>query len=214
MAINKIVTIQQIKAARALLGWSQDDLSAASGLSKPALANFERGASHSRIDTIESISGTLEKAGIEFLDDGVRCVKDRLEVETFQNADAIQLLWEDIHQTLEAGEERLISNVDEKRFLAATRNAFAEMMQRYEAKGITGRILSQEGDTNFADPTSTYRWVSKSRFRDIAYYVYADKYAMLLWEPKPRVILIKNKIVADSYRKQFERLWKEAQVPK
>lgn len=210
----QLITLQQVKAARALLGWSQEDLAKLCGMSKPALANFERGAAHSRINNLNSIRNVFEKAGIEFItDEGVRLVRDRLEVQLFNDKDNIERLWEDIYNTLKEGEERLISSVDESKFTAATKEKFPAMMQRYKEKGIKGRILSLEGDRNFADPTSQYRWISTSQFQDIAYYVYGDKYAVLLWEPSPRVILIKNKIMAENYRKQFNRHWSEAKIP-
>jgi transcriptional regulator with XRE-family HTH domain len=212
--MTQLITIQQVKAARALLGWSQDDLAKLCGMSKPALANFERGATSSRINNLNSVRNTFENAGIEFItDEGVRLVRDRLEVQIFNDKDNISLLWEDIYNTLEPGEERLISSVDESKFTAATKEAFPAMMQRYKEKGIKGRILSLEGDRNFADPTSQYKWVPKSQFHDIAYYIYGDKYAILLWEPAPRVILIKNKVMAENYRKQFNRHWFEAKIP-
>ncbi len=58
-----------VKAARALLGWSQEDLAAASGLSVPTIKRLEAvdgplGGYPSTVDTIKS---TLEAAGIEFL---------------------------------------------------------------------------------------------------------------------------------------------------
>jgi transcriptional regulator with XRE-family HTH domain len=65
------ISIRQIKAARSLLGWSQDDLAAASGVSKPTIGRLEA------IDTNEPIGGrpetgealvmALEKAGVEFI---------------------------------------------------------------------------------------------------------------------------------------------------
>lgn len=62
------VSIRQIKAARALLGWSQDDLAARSGVSQPTIKRLEAqgGPMGGRAETGEKIRRTLEKAGIEF----------------------------------------------------------------------------------------------------------------------------------------------------
>ena len=208
------ITISQIKAARALLGWTQDLLAEAASLSKPALANIERGMANPRQSTLAAIQTALESAGIEFTDGpGLRLAHDRLDVQVFRGHDAIDRLWDDIYTTLQMGEERLISGVDENKFKKSTQDRFDSMMKRYEDKGITGRILSLTGDRNFADPTSSYRWIQKDRFLDIAYYVYADKYATLLWEPSPRVVMIHNTVMADNYRAQFNRHWDMAEVP-
>jgi predicted transcriptional regulator len=66
-----LVTIRQIKAARALLGWSQADLAKGSGVSEPTIARLEaiEGAVGGRQGTAEKIRAALEKAGVEFIDE-------------------------------------------------------------------------------------------------------------------------------------------------
>jgi transcriptional regulator with XRE-family HTH domain len=63
------VSIRQIKAARALLGWSQEQLAAYSGVSVPTIKRLEAqdGKLGGRIDTGEKIGMALEKAGIDFI---------------------------------------------------------------------------------------------------------------------------------------------------
>jgi transcriptional regulator with XRE-family HTH domain len=57
-------SIAQIRAARALLGWSQGDLADAAALSRPTVERAERtGVSD---DTQMRIRLALEKAGVEF----------------------------------------------------------------------------------------------------------------------------------------------------
>ncbi len=71
MSIRK-VSIRQIKAARALVGWSQTDLAKASGVSEPTLKRLESayGDLGGRADTIAKIIAALEKANVEFLAEG------------------------------------------------------------------------------------------------------------------------------------------------
>jgi transcriptional regulator with XRE-family HTH domain len=78
------ISICQIKAARSLLGWSQDDLAAHSGVSKPTIGRLE---SYETADTIggrretaEKLVAALESAGIQFIGEngggvGVRLAK-------------------------------------------------------------------------------------------------------------------------------------------
>jgi transcriptional regulator with XRE-family HTH domain len=61
-----IITHQQCKAARDLLGWAQDDLSKKSKITKSTIADFERGVRNLRMGTLETIVDTFEKAGIRF----------------------------------------------------------------------------------------------------------------------------------------------------
>lgn len=70
MSILK-VSIRQIKAARALLAWSQGDLAEAAGVSIPTVKRLEAldGPLGGRSDTIAKIVAALEHAGIEFIDE-------------------------------------------------------------------------------------------------------------------------------------------------
>ena len=65
------MTTQQIKAARALLEWSQSDLARRSGISEPTIARLESVAGElgGRPRTVEQIVSTLKAAGIEFIDE-------------------------------------------------------------------------------------------------------------------------------------------------
>jgi predicted transcriptional regulator len=64
-----LVTTRQIKAARALLAWSQADLADRSGISEPTVARLEAidGELGGREDTTQKIRAAIETAGIEFI---------------------------------------------------------------------------------------------------------------------------------------------------
>jgi len=63
------VSVRQIKAARAMLGWSQADLARESRVSEPTIKRLEShdGDLGGRVDTSEKILVTLENAGVIFL---------------------------------------------------------------------------------------------------------------------------------------------------
>ena len=65
-----MLTSPQIKAARALLGWSQPALAQASGLSLPTIVRMESklGPGRSSAANVESVQVALEAAGITFLE--------------------------------------------------------------------------------------------------------------------------------------------------
>ncbi len=77
-----MISIRQLKAARALLAWSQGDLAQASGISEPTIARLEStdGPIGGRADTATALVAALEKAGVEFIAEngggaGVRLAK-------------------------------------------------------------------------------------------------------------------------------------------
>ena len=64
------VSIRQIKAARALLGWSQEELAVAAQISIPTIKRLEASDGHmgGRSETGDKIKKALQMAGIEFID--------------------------------------------------------------------------------------------------------------------------------------------------
>ena len=63
---------RQIKAARALVGWTMPDLAEASGVSRSTIADYERAARTPTADSVKDMAEALERVGVEFLPDGVR----------------------------------------------------------------------------------------------------------------------------------------------
>ncbi|WP_173980529.1 helix-turn-helix transcriptional regulator [Magnetospirillum sp. UT-4] len=61
------ITPAQSRAARALLGFSQQELADRAKVGKQTLADFERGARTPYHRTLRDIEATLEDAGIEFI---------------------------------------------------------------------------------------------------------------------------------------------------
>ena len=81
MSILK-VSIRQLKAARNLIGWSQEQLAAFAGISLPTIKRLEskEGWLAGRPTTVYKIRAALEDGGIEFIDEngggaGVRLKK-------------------------------------------------------------------------------------------------------------------------------------------
>jgi transcriptional regulator with XRE-family HTH domain len=84
------VSIRQVKAARALLSWSQEQLASAANVSVPTIKRLEAndGPLGGRPDTGEKIEAALVKAGIAFIEEngggpGVR-LRKRIESKPSQ----------------------------------------------------------------------------------------------------------------------------------
>jgi transcriptional regulator with XRE-family HTH domain len=60
-----MITDRQVRAARALLAWKQEDLARASGLSLATIQNVERGADV-RLATLRKIKLAFTDAGLTF----------------------------------------------------------------------------------------------------------------------------------------------------
>lgn len=66
------MTGEQIRAARALLGWKAADLAEKSGISVPTVQRLDstKGQLSGRYETIEAVRSAFTAAGIQFLDNG------------------------------------------------------------------------------------------------------------------------------------------------
>jgi len=64
-----LITSAQIRAARAMLDWSREELSKKSGVGISALMRFEaaEGVPSGKIQTLQLVQGAFETAGIEFI---------------------------------------------------------------------------------------------------------------------------------------------------
>ncbi|WP_096700829.1 helix-turn-helix domain-containing protein [Magnetospirillum sp. 15-1] len=62
-----MISARQIRAARALLGWSQQDLADRAIISVNALRRLEGEQVDPRLSTIAAVKTALESAGIDFL---------------------------------------------------------------------------------------------------------------------------------------------------
>jgi transcriptional regulator with XRE-family HTH domain len=65
-----MLTAAQIRAARALIGWSQPALAKASGISLPTVVRMEgqQGPGRSSAANVDAVRRALETAGVVFLD--------------------------------------------------------------------------------------------------------------------------------------------------
>jgi transcriptional regulator with XRE-family HTH domain len=66
-SINNAISAPLCRAARALVGWSQDDLAAVSGVPKRTIARLELGEAAPQHRTSARLRFALERAGVEFI---------------------------------------------------------------------------------------------------------------------------------------------------
>lgn len=65
-----MISIEQIRAARGLLGWSQSELAEAAARSLPTIKRLERESDDGPAvseDVRDAVRAALEKAGVEFI---------------------------------------------------------------------------------------------------------------------------------------------------
>src|SRR6202040_911139 len=69
--IGETMQPEQMRAARAALNWSLDDLAAASGVHRNTLSNFETRKYDGEPEKLAAVKHTLESAGVIFIEENI-----------------------------------------------------------------------------------------------------------------------------------------------
>jgi transcriptional regulator with XRE-family HTH domain len=209
---------RQIRAARALLNWSEEDLASATGIHLSSIKDVESNLSIPCQTTLLSIQDTFEKAGIEFLlGNGVRPRKQ--PVMMLHGVGAYWALLDDITKTLaESGGEVCVLGMDEARVAQALDHdplEGGEKLSRYvmslQKNRLRSRSIIKTGDTNIMAPISWYRSVSEDYFAPQPLYIYANKVGILHLGPPFKAIIYDNPEIAAALRKTFNFIWDHAE---
>ncbi len=181
-----MITVNQIKAARALINWTQKDLSTKSGISLAAINKLERELVSPRQFTLNTLQQTFEREGVEFTaGPGVRMTEEIFSIQVLDKGNVHLKLLNDIDNTLkdtQGKKEFLLCGLDNRR-LKDWRDKIDKQQMTFQEHGISFRALVCEGDTMFlpyVDVQKTYRWIPKALFTQMLYYVYDNKYAFML----------------------------------
>ncbi len=215
---TQLASLAQIRAARALLNWTQADLAKASKLSLTAINKFEREAGNPRLNTLRKIQDAFEQNGVEFQDGpGLRLRGEIFTFTMLDRGDVIADLFDDVvttclAQNLPGGN---YMNVRETDFAASGLEASKHLARRLRQFNLHDRVLVEEGDNYLMFPpdTTRYRWLPKILFGITSFIVYGTKFAILLWGPPVRATIIENPSVAAAYAKQFEFFWNQSKEP-
>ena len=209
-----MITVSQIRAARALLNWTQGDLAQKCGLSLRALNSIERGLAQPRLDNLRAIQETFEKADIEFQEfDGVRRRTERLEILKFEGPHCMEQHLIDVMQTMQTPGEVLMSLGSEKKFLGLRSKTLDDYFAHLARHGSADRGLVAHGDTYVIGRPSAYRWMAPEAFGQSAYVVYDNTVVFFIPKKPSRTILVRSPSMAGMFRAQFEYNWKMAETP-
>lgn len=199
----------QVRAARGLLGWSQDDLAKATKLSKGTIRNLEGGAMSPRHATMSIIQQALEQSGIEFTgNEGVRRRYD--EIRIYQGPNSCDEFFDDmLHAVNEQGGEVLCvlrSHEITTECCGITKTAlgrFASISKITPVKCLVGESL----ESSLLSPSFQFRTILKQHAGPVSYFVYGRFYAVILAEDPPRFVIFSSLSATLEHRSHFFALW-------
>lgn len=206
---------RQIKAARALLDWSQEDLAEATNLSIATIRKLELGYISPRSSTTDVLRQALEGAGIEFTDaEGVR--RRQEEIKIYQGAHGCLSFFEDIVATSKKSGSELLAVASSDLALSYLFGAepgryLEEAVARQEVVKVK-IILTDTFDLPLSTPRLEYRSLSSNYVDPMPFCVYGDKYALVAASDSriSKIVVVQSSTAARSSRRHFESMWEKA----
>ncbi|MBI4447955.1 helix-turn-helix domain-containing protein [Candidatus Woesearchaeota archaeon] len=138
--------------------------------------------------------------------------KQQLSVETYKGKNILRIALRDIINLIkEKKGEVLCTAVDESIPLQQYKTICNQYERDLLHYGIKERVIIKEGAKGlFKKGTSKYRRIAEKFFNENPIQIYGDNVQILVWGNPDHLIIIRNKGVAEAYRKQFELMWKIA----
>jgi len=207
-------TIHQIKAARALLNWTQNDLADRAGLHVNAVNNAERGLSAPRGGTMEKMTLALEAGGVAFIGHrGVELRAHAVEVTKFEGKNFLRQLTDDILEALQGPGDDIISLIaDIRAFDARDTAENARYYNEKTARGFTERMITADMPGFYPKNAEGFRVLPQHMLGPVDIFVYGDRTAFVVWSQNEAVVL-KNRDLAFTQKMYLESLWEEGREP-
>jgi transcriptional regulator with XRE-family HTH domain len=207
-----MITIEQIRAGRALLGWTQKQLASAAGLSVRALNMIELGQVVPRADTLRQLYESLSSQQIKFEPDhGVKLLTDRLDITRFEGLTSKEALMEDIIQQLRwrGGTSYYVGPFEEEfaRLNRTVLNAFYKQCWDYNIREMN---ITEKGYTQFVAKPKFYRWLERDQLGEMAFCVYHDTTALFTGPKGDQIVILRNRGIANYFLRQHKSLWQRA----
>jgi transcriptional regulator with XRE-family HTH domain len=208
----------QVRAARALLDWSQGKLAKKAGLSMSSVRSVENNLS-TRTHTMKEIRKTFESEGIEFSDnDGVKRVMEKLEV--FRGPDSCDEFFNSMKRTLEEHGGGVIAVIKTQSIMVRSSGAtYRTNLQRLELLDKSTDIkciISDAFRASFLTPALQCRVIAKETLGPTSYFMYGDKQASISLDDDMHFMFAVFNIpyLVREHKNHFLSLWEKGSPPR
>ena len=207
-----MISARQIKMARAMLDWSQEDLAQASRLSPNTIYNLEKGHISPRKLTV--VRAALENKGVEFL--GTNGVDRRAEEhKSYGGADSCDKFYGDLLSTVKERDCEITAIFETQEILAkalgATNRANLDRLERLSTFAKVRCLLSDAGNTSLFLPFFEFRAISKHPLAPISILMYGDKLALVVVDGIDfSFFVVSSMAIVQNGLKRFESNWDAA----
>jgi len=206
------IRANQVKAARALLGLSQEDLAVLTGLSIPTIRKIEGGAISPRSRTMNAIRHAIEDAGWEFIyPEGIR--RRQTEIDLCEGTEGADFFFNDIMNTVrERGGEIYGSILSLDMFanaIGADAKCNADRLGQLCELAPVKCLLADPDIGPHLPANCQFRMILKCYMGNVPYFVYGDRFVLVLPDRMDgfKYTLHRGGNMARSFREGFLDLW-------
>jgi len=134
------------------------------------------------------------------------------DVRVYKGTAALKALFDTMAEELKQGDEWLVLGASKwsERFV----EYFKGMNKIMKAKKTIGKLLFDEGakaQIKMFEKDFNVKTLPKQYITPAEIDIYHNKVLTVLWTKTPRAWVVENKAIADSYRKYFEIIWRQAE---
>ncbi|GBE19700.1 sugar-specific transcriptional regulator TrmB [archaeon BMS3Abin17] len=172
-------------------------------------------ADPSQLIEIEKIKlGELNKI-LPILGGFLKSPKEETKAELYSGKKVIRVIQKDILKNLsEKGGESLVIGVDERKYMETDPIILEQFFIQMKKNKFKERVLVREGDNYLPAPkeTTKYKFLPKEFFDPTSTFIYGNTVAIIIFGEPLYGLIIRSKILSQTYKKQFNLLWKVAKI--
>ena len=133
--------------------------------------------------------------------------QEEVAVEVYQGTEGLKTC---LFEHLKTGNEVLGFGIDEALYKKALPVVMEQLPRLLKENNVKERILTKTDPGYLVDSKQTsYKFVSSEFFSPLSTTVFGNNVEIAVWEPSLTTILIRNKQLADAYKKHFNNLWNQ-----
>ncbi len=204
------ITPMQIKAARALLSWTQRDLAEKSKLAPATVLSIENNITAMSDSSAERICEEFVKAGVDFIGEtGVSLSDNESIVKVYEGVEDFKKFYNTLFTDLQIkGGIIRVSGVEEDKFVEVLGGEFAYNHSKRvnNLPAVVTKVITFNNN-GIKFPHASYKNMPSEFFYPIPCYIYGDMVAHIIWRPIVKVVCIFNKDLAKTQALQFELIW-------
>lgn len=207
------ITTAQIRGARGILNWSQQDLSDRTDISTTSIGSIEKGTTKARASTLEVIRKAFELAGIEFTDGGMRQRREYLN--RLQGVDGFKQFMDMVYDEAKTnGGNFCIFNASPSQWTSLVDDEWQKMhiermTEVFETGDLNFKITCPNTDQNMiGSKYAEYRVITENKWSERSFYVFGQYIGILIFKKNDvEIILFKEQAVASTFLYLFNIAW-------